>query len=103
MMRIMLGTSNKPYLLVDVNSKYDPLEFHFDVINGDWLGYFKNNRIYCENTKEWLPEAADIICIDQDRLRGHYKDVFDNFSNPKYIAPKIESTVTSVFYDDIPF
>jgi hypothetical protein len=36
----MLGTTDKPSLLVEVKEDYDPTHFDFYVVNGNWDGTF---------------------------------------------------------------
>jgi hypothetical protein len=43
---------------------------------------------------------TDILSDNQDRLRGDYQEVFDNFHNPDYVAPKPEKVVLPSDWDD---
>lgn len=104
-MRLMLGCNGIPSLLVSV-SKYTPTEFNFDVINGAWEGKFTNGYItvFDAPSGEFSSLAKhEILCDNQDRLRGEYNDVFANFDNENYVAPKYEYTPTNFDDDDIPF
>ena len=114
-MRLMLGTEGNPSLLVSVNDNYDPTNFDFFVVNGAWNGHFTNGHIsinYDSAQNMWyevcgpLPwTSLDIIGIltdNQDRLRGGYQEVFNNFDNPNYVAPAYKY-VPDDFDDDIPF
>ena len=105
-MRLMLGTTDRPSLLVDIEQEYSPTHFDFYVINGAWFGTFYNGHVTV-----WHPERpwtdldiTEILSNNQDRLRGQYQEVFDNFSNINYVAPKPEKVVLSSHWDDdIPF
>jgi hypothetical protein len=100
----MLGTKDRPSLLVDVQQEFSPTHFEFWVINGFWRGVFTNGYITvldCPSGDFSSLEKTEILCDNPDRLRGEYQGVFDNFHNPKYVAPKREPVV---FMDDgIPF
>lgn len=107
-MRLMLGTMDSPELLVEVDNKFNPTDFKFLVINGNWNGHFKNGDIFVvsrdsDEPTSTCPYKAIILTDNQDRLRGHYQDVFDNFDNLDYIAPKKEVTIPAMWDDDIPF
>jgi hypothetical protein len=99
----MLGDKNGPSLLVDVDDNYNPTNFKFYVVNGAWDGICVNNIAkvadYFESETE---HPVTIICDNQDRLRGDYNDVFNNFNNPDYVAPKPEK-YPAYWDDDIPF
>jgi hypothetical protein len=43
------------------------------------------------------------LCDNQDRLRGDYQEVFNNFDNPDYVAPRREVVWFDATDDDIPF
>ena len=110
-MRLMLGTPGKPELLVSVSNNYNPSNFAFDVINGAWEGHFTNGYItinsrYFGYCVPWTSlDKLEILCDNQDRLRfpdSKYMDVFHNFDNPDYIAPK-HNIVEFGYDDDIPF
>ena len=118
-MRLMLGTENDPSLLVRAYIEYgDYNSFDFYVINGAWYGHYTNGfiSIAYEETKrsayymDYAPDPwttldkVEIICKDQDRLRGDYRDVFANFDNPNYVAPPAKVIETNFDDDDdIPF
>jgi hypothetical protein len=106
-MRLMLGTKQYPSLLVDIEQEKSPTEFDFWVVNGAWHGTFTNGHItvWDPPTGSWSNLDIDEILSDnQDRLRGNYQDVFDNFGNPDYVAPKPEKVVLPACWDDdIPF
>ena len=105
-MRLMLGYGSQPSLLISIEQEYDPAHFEFWVINGAWKGTFTDG--YITVWHPWEPwsglEKIEILCNNQDRLRGEYQDVFDNFHNPNYVAPlpkKME--LPADWDDDIPF
>lgn len=104
-MRLMLGTMDYPSLLVDIGQEKSPTEFDFWVVNGAWEGTFYNGYVTVHHP--WNPhsslEKIEILCDNQDRLRGDYQEVFDNFHNPNYVAPKREPVVFHNMDDDIPF
>jgi hypothetical protein len=101
----MLGTMDYPSLLVDIGQEKSPTEFDFWVVNGAWEGTFYNGYVTVHHP--WNPhsslEKIEILCDNQDRLRGDYQAVFDNFHNPDYVAPKREPVVFHDMDDDIPF
>ena len=106
-MRLMLGTPNNPSLLVNVTEFRASKDFDFFVVNGGWEGTLHpNGRITI-----WHPDNPwsdldinEILCDNQDRLRGDYNTVFCNFSNPDYVAPKPKELPVRVWQDDdIPF
>jgi hypothetical protein len=94
-----------PSLLVDIGQEKSPTEFDFWVVNGAWEGTFYNGYVTVHHP--WNPhsslEKIEILCDNQDRLRGDYQEVFDNFHNPNYVAPKREPVVFHNMDDDIPF
>ena len=103
-MRLMLGTKEYPSLLVDIEQEYTPTHFEFYVVNGAWAGTFYNGHVTV-----WHPDRpwtelskTEILCDNQDRLRGKYQDVFDNFDNPNYVAPAPKA-LPDWWDDDIPF
>ena len=104
-MRLLLGTMDYPSLLVDIGQEKSPTEFDFWVVNGAWEGTFYNGYVTVHHP--WNPhsslEKIEILCDNQDRLRGDYQEVFDNFHNPNYVAPKREPVVFHNMDDDIPF
>lgn len=104
-MRLMLGWANTPSLLVDVEKEYGPNHFDFWVVNGAWDGTYNNGQILIHRYPDNSPtEHIDILCNDQDRLRGDYNTVFANFDNPNYRAPKHKEVEMSADWDDdIPF
>ena len=110
-MRLMLGTVDKPSLLVDVGQEYDGLiHFDFHVVNGQWDGTYYNGHVTV-----WHPDnpwteldKTEILCNNQDRLRSvpfyEYQEVFNNFDNPNYVAPWADKYFTPAgLDDDIPF
>lgn len=105
----MLGTEGNPSLLVDADIQYgDYTDFSFRVINGAWDGHFTNGHISIFGGYGYSPppytnlDTIEILCRDQDRLRGGYQEVFNNFDNPNYVAPAYKY-VPEDFDDDIPF
>jgi len=105
-MRLMLGTKGMPSLLVDVSEDFDLGIFDFWVINGAWKGKYTNGwiTIYGAPGGDFSSlDRVEILTDDQDRLRGDYQDVFDNFDNVDYVAPKREPVVFADMDDDIPF
>lgn len=103
-MRLMLGTTDKPGLLVSVDDVFNRADFKFKVINGGWSGIYNNGEIRVQNYGKVILSGILILCEDQDRLRGDYNDVFDNFNNINYVAPKIKYKVNvDSWDDDIPF
>lgn len=106
-MRLMLGTKERPSLLVDIEQEYSPTHFEFWVINGAWEGTFYNGHVTvygCPSGDYSSLDKVEVLTDNQDRLRGDYQDVFDNFSNPSYVATKPEKVVLPADWDDdIPF
>lgn len=105
-MRLMLGTSDRPSLLVDLEQEKSPAEFDFWVVNGDWCGTFTNGYITvwdCPTGDFSSLEKTEVLADNQDRLRGDYQTVFDNFCNPDYVAPKREKVESFWGDDDIAF
>lgn len=111
-MRLMLGTAERPSLLVDVDEDYDPTHFKFYVINGGWEGTFYNGYVTVHHP--WNPHSSldkvEILTDNQDRLRcgqrgssNDYNDVFENFDNPDYVAPLYTYNREFLEDDDIPF
>ena len=104
-MRLMLGTKDQPSLLVDIQQEHSTNHFEFWVVNGAWAGTYTNGYITIHHP--WNPhsslEKVEILSDNQDRLRGEYQDVFDNFRNPNYVAPKREPVMFHDMDDDIPF
>jgi hypothetical protein len=101
----MLGHKGDPSLLVDIQQEYNATHFDFWVVNGCWEGTFYNGYVTVHHP--WNPhsslEKVQILTDNQDRLRGEYQAVFDNFRNPDYVAPKREPVVFYDMDDDIPF
>lgn len=105
-MRLMLGTQDRPSLLVDVEQEKSPVEFDFWVINGAWYGSFTNGHVtvWDPPTGSWSSlDTNEILCDNQDRLRGNYQDVFNNFDNPDYVAPASKVAIFDDIDDNIPF
>lgn len=110
-MRLMLGTQERPSLLVNVNEDHSPDHFDFWVVNGAWDGTYTNGYITVHHP--WHPfsslDKMEILTDNQDRLRssdwyGEYNEVFANFSNPNYVAPKQQPVKYPASWDDdIPF
>ena len=105
-MRLMLGIQNIPGWLVSVDANFDPCDFDFEVINGRWEGHFYNGYV----TVKGAPSGEftslvkkEIICDNQDRLRGDYETVFENFHDENYVAPANKYIPMDDFDDDIPF
>ena len=102
----MLGTNERPSLLVEVEKEYSPTHFDFYVINGAWDGTFYNGHVTIWHPdRPWTElEKTEILTNNQDRLRGEYRDVFWHFHDPNYVAPtpkKVE--LPADWDDDIPF
>lgn len=104
-MRLMLGTTDQPSLLVDIEQEKSPVEFDFWVVNGAWPGTFTNGHVTVWHPdRPWTKlDKTEILCNNQDRLRGHYQAVFDNFDNPDYVAPQRKAVRFNDMDDDIPF
>lgn len=108
-MRLMLGTDGSPSLLVEVGQQKSPIEFNFEVVNGNWEGFFNNGYISvfnCPGGDFTSLEQLQILTDNQDRLRGEYDVVFNNFHDVNYIAPKPLSPLfryPDLWDDDIPF
>ena len=110
-MRLMLGTKDKPSLLVNVGQEYSPTHFDFWVVNGAWDGTFYNGYVTVHHP--WEPysslDKVEILCNNQDRLRssdwsGGYQEVFNNFHDETYVAYKPEPVKYPASWDDdIPF
>jgi len=103
----MLGTKDAPSLLVDVLQERTPTEFDFWVVNGAWAGVFYNGHVTilgCPSGDYSDLGLTEILSDNQDRLRGHHNDVFNNFNNPDYVAPKPKKVkLPADWDDDIPF
>jgi hypothetical protein len=105
-MRLMLGTKGIPSLLVDVADSFDLDLFEFWVINGAWKGKYIDGciTIYGAPGGDFSSlDRVEILSDNQDRLRGDYNDVFNNFDDVDYVAPKREPVVFDNMDDDIPF
>lgn len=105
-MRLMIGTNGNPSLLVTVEQEKSPNEFDFRVVNGLWEGTFTNGYVTVYGAPGGAFSSLDknqILCNCQDRLRGSYQDVFDNFHNVDYVAPVPNRVVFDDMDDDIPF
>ena len=110
-MRLMLGTKERPELLVNVKQEHSPTHFEFWVVNGNWDGTFYNGYVTVHHP--WNPwselEKTEILCDNQDRLRssdwsGGYQEVFNNFHDESYVAPKPKPVKYPASWDDdIPF
>jgi hypothetical protein len=102
----MLGTKDNPSLLVNLEQEKSPTEFDFWVVNGLWRGVFTNGYITILGSPSGnfsSLEKSEIICDNQDRLRGDYNTVFANFDNVNYVAPVLKRVVFDDMDDDIPF
>jgi hypothetical protein len=108
MRRLMLGSGATPSLLVEVTNEYSRTHFDFEVVNGWWRGTFTDGyiTIYYGGSESGsytdISDPIEILTDNQDRLRGDYNAVFDNFDNPRYIAPS-ETCIFDGTDDDIPF
>lgn len=110
-MRLMLGTKDKPSLLVNVKQEHSPTHFEFWVVNGCWDGTYTNGYVTVHHPDNpWSElEKTEILCDNQDRLRssdwsGGYQEVFNNFHDENYVAPKREPVkLPAGWDDDIPF
>lgn len=105
-MRLMLGSDGVPSLLVTVGDFFNRDYFDFRVVNGAWDGVFTNGYITVygpgKECISYIDHKLEILCDEQDRLRGHYEDVFANFSNPTWISPP-DKTVDDFYDDDVAF
>jgi len=110
-MRLMLGTKEYPSLLVNVEQEHGENHFDFWVVNGAWHGTFYNGYVTlhdCPSGDYTSLDKVEILCDNQDRLRsgdfsGGYQEVFNNFHNENYVAPKPKQVVYDDMDDDIPF
>ena len=105
-MRLMLGTKDNPKLLITIEQEKSLTEFDFWVVNGAWRGVFTNGYITilgCPGGNFSSLDSNEILCDNQDRLRGDYETVFANFDNVDYVAPVPERVVFNDMDDDIPF
>jgi hypothetical protein len=103
----MLGVSGYPSLLVDVTNFDNQDNFDFYVINGAWDGKFQNGYITVLGAPDG--DFSDhlthhtILTQNQDRLRGDYQTVFNNFDNENFVAPQYSQVTFADMDDDIPF
>ena len=111
-MRLMLGSKERPSLLVNVEEDYNPEQFDFWVVNGAWKGTYTNGYITvygCPSGDFSSLDKMEILTDNQDRLRspdwyGEYNEVFANFDNQNYVAPKPKKVeIPAWMDDDIPF
>ena len=111
-MRLMLGTKECPSLLVNVKQEYSKDHFDFWVVNGNWDGTYTNGYITvygCPSGDFSSLDKVEVLSDNQDRLRssdwsGGYQEVFNNFDNPDYVAPKLKKVEYPASWDDdIPF
>ena len=111
-MRLMLGTQGRPSLLVNVQQEIGPAHFDFWVVNGAWEGTYYRGYITVHNCPSGDYSSLDkleILTDNQDRLRsndwyGEYNEVFANWDNPNYVAPKPQPVKYPASWDDdIPF
>ncbi len=111
-MKLMLGQNNNPVLLVTVDGQFSGIgefnenNFDFWVHNGAWSGIYTNGFVTvldCPSGSFSDLEKMEILTDNQDRLRGSYEDVFANWSNPNYVAPKPKEVVNVFDDDDTPF
>lgn len=96
---IMLGVNNEPILLVRVNEGFDPNNFDFYVNNGAWEGTFNGGDVAVHGCATPAVTNVSILSQNQDRLRGNYQTVFDNWENVDYKSPSYDS----LEYDDVAF
>lgn len=104
-MRLMLGPNDTPSLLVNVEQEYAPDHFEFWVVNGAWAGTFYQGKITVWHPNNPWSDLVDlhILTQDQDRLRGDYQAVFNNWANPLWCAPLAQPVEHPAWDDDIPF
>ena len=105
-MRLMLGTKDKPSLLIELEQEMSPTHFDFWVVNGAWRGVFTNGHVTvlgCPSGDFSSLEKTEILCDNPHRLRGDYNNVFANFDNVDYVAPVPKQVVFDDMDDDIPF
>jgi len=79
--KLLLGTKQRPDgLLAEVDKNYNPTDFKFRVINGNWSGKFVNGDIFIENDRSPIPDnKVEIISDDQEQLSYDYEAVFAKF------------------------
>ena len=108
MPKLMLGINNTPEWLVQIDPGYNKEKFKFFVENGCWYGLFQNNHVTifgCPGGEYSSLEKVEILSDNQDRLRGDWSSVFENFHNPDYIVPLTNRPMVNFddMDDDIPF
>lgn len=100
----MLGTKDKPSLLVETEG---PImgAFDFWVVNGAWEGSYTNGHVTVwYSGGPWTElDKVEILCDNQDRLRGQYQMVFDNFHDENWISPRAAFVAPADWDDDIAF
>jgi len=108
-MRLMLGTQERPSLLVNVKQEFSPTHFDFEVINGRWDGTYTDGYVTvwgCPSGDYSSLDKVEILTDNQDRLRSGsnwdrgYETVFENFHNPDYVAPKLQPVEYPANWDD---
>ncbi len=97
----MIGIGSSAELLVDVVDNYNPVNFNFYVVNGNWEGFFIAGEVYYSDRIGCIGTNYQILTSNQDRLRGDYNTVFNNFDNINYIAPHYKKY--TLYEDNIPF
>lgn len=111
-MRLMLGRTGQPDLLVSVEDYSNKNEFTFSVVNGNWQGKFINGFITIQDAPSGAYTSLikmEVLCDDQDRLYGKntfdYNTVFYEYENLHY-KTKYDYKVKQQFddwIDDISF
>lgn len=100
-MRMMLGFGDKPMYLIDVEPKHFESEnFPFEVVNGAHWAEYRNGWVHSQYVN---PFKVDILSKDQNRLRGSYLEVFNNWDNPDYRIPVSKVDMPPDWDDNIPF
>jgi hypothetical protein len=105
-MRLMLGIPGNPTLLVSQDQVRSATDFEFWVFNGAWRGTYNNGHVTVHDAPSGSFSSLDkvsILCYNQDRLRGSYETVFDNFDNVDYVAPDPVIVQYTDMDDDIAF
>ena len=103
-MRVALGIDGELLLIVSITQERGPTDFDFYVVNGGWTGVYRDGIVTCSSPDGPVVTSTkyQILTAVQDRLRGDYRDVFENFDDENYVAPK--PVVLDRFDDDdIPF
>jgi hypothetical protein len=77
-MRLLLSQNGHATLLVRVVERISDDEFLFIVLNGAWHGTYDKGKVYVEIEKGMVFEA-EILCDDQEKLKGYYQDVLDKW------------------------